>query len=388
MALNLKKSLLPILLLLILPILSCSTFLPDKHPQETSSHRCIPVFPGKDGWYGGDGAYSIKLDDKRVLWLFGDTFVSEEEGRSDRIGMDVILGTTLAISLCSETGEFDIQYYLKKQNGKFISSFGDGNEWLWPQDPFMAKDVLYIPLVSILPTDTQGIFNFVVKGHMFARITDCSASDPHDWPVEYIDLTPAMPPGINAFAATSVIHGDHVYFFPFYAHFSDEVSILGNILARIPFENLDHPLADIEYFNSDGTWQDTLNPSNIKIVLNACVSELSVRYHADLKKWLAVYLSPANRGNQLLCQYADNLEGPWSEPEFLDVTIAELDPENPFYDENTFCYAGKEHIEFAGDSYLVVTYVCNSEDTDEKAGLIRKNQFLYRPVIIQVPLGK
>ena len=89
----------------------------------TPASQCLPVFPDKDGWYGGDGAYSIKLDEKRTLWLFGDTFVAHDEGRKDRIDMDVILGTTLAISTCSANNEFEIKYYLKKKNEKLVSSF-------------------------------------------------------------------------------------------------------------------------------------------------------------------------------------------------------------------------------------------------------------------------
>ena len=58
----------------------------------------------------------LKLDQERTLWLFGDTFVAREEGRKDRVDMDVILGTTLAISTCSINNEFKIQYYLKKKN--------------------------------------------------------------------------------------------------------------------------------------------------------------------------------------------------------------------------------------------------------------------------------
>jgi hypothetical protein len=37
--------------------------------SKSESARCLPSFPDKDGWYGGDGAYSIRLDEKRVLWF-------------------------------------------------------------------------------------------------------------------------------------------------------------------------------------------------------------------------------------------------------------------------------------------------------------------------------
>ena len=139
------------------------------------SADCIPYFSYKDGWYGGDGAYSIKLDEKRTLWIFGDTFVSGEQGRQDRIGMDVVLGTTLGISTCSENGEFEIQYYVKKTNEKFISSFSE-NEWLWPQDPFIANSTLYVPLLVVeAKPDMEGPFKFKIAGHKIAKITNFEA---------------------------------------------------------------------------------------------------------------------------------------------------------------------------------------------------------------------
>jgi hypothetical protein len=109
---------------------------------------------------------------------------------------------------------------------------------------------------------------------------------------------------------------------------------------------------------------------------------MSVRYHADRRKWIAVYLSISNNGDRMLYQTADALEGPWSEPRTLISPIPEVDRTSPRYDRNNFCYAGKEHPEFAGAGKLVVTYVCNSyDDTENDASFIRRNLFLYRPVV-------
>ena len=135
-----KNSVWLIFLFLILPLFSCSTLLLEKYTAEFPKRQCLPVFPDKDGWYGGDGGYSIKLDGERTLWVFGDTFAAHEEGKKDRIDMNVILGTTLAVSTCSVNNEFKINYYLKNKGGKFVSSFGE-NEWLWPQDPFIVNNV-------------------------------------------------------------------------------------------------------------------------------------------------------------------------------------------------------------------------------------------------------
>jgi hypothetical protein len=380
-----KKSLSIILFLLSITLFSCSTLLPVKYTDVVSSGQCLPAFPDKDGWYGGDGAYSIKLDEERTLWLFGDTFVALEEGKKDRVNMDVILGTTLAVSTCSVNSEFKIQYYLKKKNEQFVSSFGE-DEWLWPQDPFIVNNVLYIPLIAVTATDKKGeLFNFKITGHKLARIKDYSAADPYKWSIDYIDLTPAIPPEIASFAATSVVHHNYVYFYSFYVNFKDKPNIMGNILSRIPADKIDHPQGAIEYFTNNGTWEQALKPESVKVVLDAGVSELSVRYHAADKKWIAVYLNTQNKGDRFLYQTADKPEGPWTAPKVLGPPIPEVDPQSSLHDKSTFCYAGKEHIEFARDKNLVVTYVCNSaEDMQSQTSFIRRNLFLYRPVVREI----
>ena len=348
---------------------------------------CMPAFPDRDGWYGGDGAYSIRLDDERVLWLFGDTFVADREGRPDRVGMPVVLGTTLAVSTCDAEGAFQIRYWLKKKNGRFVSSFGDG-EWLWPQDPFLVERTLYVPLVAVTADpQRQGPFPFKIAGHKLARIRDFGGADPNRWAVDYLDLTPDIPKEIKAFATTSVVSGPHVYFFPLYGATRDGAAILGNILARIAVDRLNDPAPAVEYLGRDGQWRNGLDPATVKVVLDAAVSEMSVRYHPEAGKWVAVYLALQNRGDRMLYRTADALEGPWSAPGILLQPIPELVPDSPRYDRNNFCYAGKEHRAFARKQTLVVTYVCNSyEDPEKDDSFIRKNLFLYRPVVSTLEL--
>lgn len=373
------------LLLSCLLLSSCSAVREWAYYPRSSSAVCLPGFPDKDGWYGGDGAYSIKLDDRRVLWLFGDTFVSDQEGRQDRVDMKVVLGTTLAISTCTADAQFQIRYYLKRNNGEFISSFGE-REWLWPQDPFMADHTLYVPLVSVkADPQMKGPFKFKIAGHKIARIRDFAGSDPNRWIADYLDLTHAIPEGIKAFATTSVVHGGHVYFYPLYSATKKGVSVLGNILARLPTRRLDDPAPAIEYLTKDGRWEEELDHGRVKVVLDAAVSEMSVRYHPDDGKWIAVYLSTGNNGNQLLYRTADAPEGPWTEPRALIGSIPEVDRNNSRYDKNNFCYAGKEHVEFARGRNLIVTYVCNSyEDFENKTSFIRKNLYLYRPIVREI----
>lgn len=358
-------------------LISCSTLAPLK-----PSGQCIPDFPYKDGWYGGDGAYSIQIDERRTLWLFGDTFAAEDTERKDRIGMDIVMGNTLAVSICSADQKFSIQYFLKKKDGKFLSFFGE-SEWLWPQDPFVAKNELYIPLLIVQGVpDAPAPFNFKIAGHKIARIRNYKSDNPYQWTVDYLDWTGALPEGIEALATTSIVYQDHIYFFPLYRITTEKIRISGNILARVPVEHLDKPLHTFEYLNRDGKWVKELSPEKVKIVFDAAVSELSVRYHTQDRQWLAIYLSPANKGSRLLYQTAPELEGPWSKPEALIESIAEVNPASHLYDKNTFCYAGKEHRQFARERAVIVTYVCNSsEDLNQQTTFLRKNLFLYRPVV-------
>jgi hypothetical protein len=356
------------------------------YPAPYNTQSCVPSFPDRNGWYGGDGAYSILLDHGRTLWLFGDSFVSVSEGKQSRVGMDVIPGTTLAISTCSREGQFSIRYFLKKNENRLISYFGD-SKWMWPQDPFKVKDILYIPLVVVEPApEVAGPFKFRITGYKIAMIRNYHHPNPLDWSVEYLDWSAAVPAGIAALATTSVVHGRYVYFYPLCVLAEKAGNVVGNILVRIPANLLQKPARAMEYYSKEEIWSKGLDLAKAKIVLNAGASELSVRYHEDRKRWIAVYLSLQNKGDHLLYRDAKRLEGPWSSPKILLPSIPELNPTDPKYHKDNFCYAGKEHLQFSKKGKVVTTYVCNSlDDVDKKINFIRNNLFLYRPIVNEVP---
>lgn len=300
--------------------------------------------------------------------------------------MDIILGTTLAISTCSKDGQFNIHYFLKKNEGRFVSYFGD-SKWMWPQDPFMVKDILYIPLVVVEPApEMTGPFKFRITGHKIAMIRNYHRPDPLDWSVEYLDWSAAVPAGVAALATTSVVSGKYVYFYPFSVPSGKSSEHIGNILVRIPADHIRDPAGAMEYYGRDDTWQKGLDPAKAKIVLDVGVAELSVRYHKSRKRWIAIYLSLQNKGDRLLYRDAKKLEGPWSAPKVLIEAIPEVTPADRKYHRDNFCYAGKEHIQFARKGKLMTTYVCNSlNDATGKDTFIRNNLFLYRPIVNKVP---
>jgi hypothetical protein len=59
-----------------------------------------------------------------------------------------------------------------------------------------------------------------------------------------------------------------------------------------------------------------------------------------------------------------------------------MSPGTPSYDEDTWCYAVKEHSEFGRGSRILVTYACNSVDFAKQLA----NPEIYRPRAVSIDL--
>src|ERR1700684_12503 len=108
--------------------------------------------------------------------------------------------------------------------------------------------------------------------------------------------------------------------------------------------------------------------------------ELSIRYHPELKRWIAVMFEPEAFSSRIVLRTAPSLTGPWAEGHLI-YTVPEMQPATPGYDKGTFCYAAKEHPEFEhGD--LVFTYVCNTFDAPKLA----TNLSIYFPQVVRMAM--
>ena len=89
--------------------------------------------------------------------------------------------------------------------------------------------------------------------------------------------------------------------------------------------------------------------------------------------------------NQIMIRTAPALTGPWSEQRAV-YEFPEMSKNNPRRDRDTFCYAVKEHIEFAEANRMLVTYACNSFKLEK----LFANTDIYRPqtVLVQLPSQK
>ena len=175
-------------------------------------------------------------------------------------------------------------------------------------------------------------------------------------------------------SATTVVHDGYAYLFALY-----EKGTRPLLATRIPLNKLSNPAANLEYLASDGTWKPGFDPANAKEVMTPGAPELSIRYHADVKKWLAVMVDPAFLSDKIILRTASNLTGPWTEGKVI-YRIPEMQP-GPAHDKNLFCYAGKEHPELENGSDLVFTYVCNTMAVPE---LVTRPD-IYHPQVITKP---
>jgi hypothetical protein len=141
------------------------------------------------------------------------------------------------------------------------------------------------------------------------------------------------------------------------------------------------PSSAWEYLKTDGNWKAGLPDEDAMHVIEQAVSEMSVRYHPTVRKWIAIVPGPGFPTPQVDIRTADSPIGPWSNPQKL-FEYPEMKSDRPGYDKDTFCYATKEHVEFT-DAKIALTYVCNSMVLAKTVA----NMEIYRPrvVILDLP---
>jgi hypothetical protein len=345
-------------------------------PPDTK--ECKPSFPFQGEWLGADAAYSIPISDGRVVWIFGDTLIGKERvvtGDTPRM-----VRNSIGVSTCDPTKGWKIDYAIRKDSsGQSLDFFQSPSKahWYWALDGFFHKDTLWVSLLCIRdkPVEGSAAMAFETCGGDLAKVSNLSAS-PQQWKV---DVFPLVPDGVKAYpSSTAVVSGEHAYIFASY-----EKPPSPMLLTRIPLNGLAAPKENLQYLANDDSWKPGLDPSNAKYVMTPGASEMSVRYHPGLKKWVAVMIGQPFPSDKILFRTAPELAGPWSDGQVIH-RIAEMQPSSPGYDKDTFCYAAKEHPEFEAPGNLFFTYVCNSFTVSKVA----KMPSIYFPQTVTMPMPK
>ena len=349
-------------------------------------------FPYQQGWLGADGAYSVPLRGVESLWILDDTFVgpSGAVSRSEATGM---VHNSVAISTCSGQS-CSFQYYWVGMNTSSPGpQFSTGtSDWYWSEDGFVYNGTLYLALMQMHSTGAGGAFGFAYSGVQLASINNFTAP-PNQWSVTYQSLNTggAAVPGVSIVVAegpngnpdpSNPSGASYAYFFTLVGSSNPPTEYMA--LLRLPLSQLNNAArpgnSSWEYLKTDSTWgtwlgTDTILPSDNAAVITPGATEMTVRYHSSTNQWIAVY--PVGLNNTAYYSLAAAMMGPWGQPENL-YAYAEMQPSNPNYTPNVFCYAAKEHTEFEATGQLFFTYACNSTQASD----VTNNMNLYHPVVV------
>jgi hypothetical protein len=340
---------------------------------------CTPQFQLEQnnslGWQGADAAYSIPLSGARDVWIFGDTLYGKKRvvnGHAPRM-----VHNSLGISTCDANGNFHLKYVIRRgPQGNAESFFSPQNpdHWYWALDGFVNKGDLWVTLLCIRHAAKQSpwAMDFATCGSDLAKLSHLDR-DPQQWSVQYY---PLVPDGVKAYpSASAVVDGNYSYLFGLYESGSRPL-----LATRIPLSGLNDPAKNLEYLTTAGEWKNGFHPQSAKAVMEKGSTELSIRYHPELKKWFAVMFTPDGFSGKILLRTAPRLTGPWTDGQVI-YSVPEMQPDKPGYDKDTFCYAGKEHPEFeSGD--LVFTYVCNTMSVPKLA----TNLKIYFPQVVRMQM--
>jgi hypothetical protein len=283
---------------------------------------------------------------------------------------------SIGVSTC-ENGNWNIHYVIRHdETGKSLDFFKSqhADAWYWALDGVFYNDELWVTLLCVrnVPKETSP-FGFEGCGTDLARVSNLK-SDPQKWKLTYY---PLVPDGTHAYpSATTVIDGEYLYIFALDEHGSRPM-----VLTRIPLNGLENPKKNLQYLAQDSTWKSGLSPADAKHVMELGSSEMSVRYHSELKQWVAVLINPAWPPDKVVSRAAPALTGPWTDSA-VTFNIPEVQKSSAMYDQDTFCYAAKEHPEFEKPGTLLFTYVCNTMKPEK----LMKRLDIYHPKIVEIPM--
>jgi hypothetical protein len=322
---------------------------------QTQPHfDCTPSFPLIAPWQGADAAYSIPLQDGRDVWIFGDTLFGDKRvvvGDAPRMTHN-----SVGVSTCKD-GKWKINYTLRHDKaGNLDSFFGEhyAGTWYWAMAGAEHNKELFVTLLCVRETPkpvSSAAMGFEICGTDLAKVTGLDA-DPNDWKVSYYALVPetlhANP------SAAALIDNGYLYIYTLY-----EEGERPTVLTRIPLAGIEYPAKNLEYLGDDDQWHQGFVPAKAKVVMKKGAPEMSVTYHPELKKWVAVHVDPMIFSDKVFLRTAPSLEGPWTDGEVI-YKIPDLQKDYAHYDKDRFCYAGKEHAEYEKPGELLFTYVCNT----------------------------
>lgn len=313
---------------------------------------------GKDGWLGGDCAFSLPLGNDRFLWLFGDSFI-QDRGQFSRDGA-VFINNSIAIQQGNLADNDSLHFYWNKRDGQHRAFFINDNEpgFLWPLSAILIRGKLFVFCVRIQIVDPDNVFGFRQIGNEIFCV-----DNPDDAPNRWNMTAHKLPflRQLGSFGSNFFINHDYVYIYGYRNVKSGwDDAIINLIIARIKNE-LAHDISNQSHWEfldgAGGIWHRDIH--QVKPVIEHFTTEFSVTFVPAIGKYVLV-ANAWKHPHPITVRWADTPFGPFSEPKVV-YHCPEID-----WSPNYFCYAAKAHLELAeADDELIVSYMTNSKAMQE-----------------------
>ncbi|MGA6925031.1 MAG: DUF4185 domain-containing protein [Desulfosarcina sp.] len=344
-------------------------------PPHASIHLHAGSWSAADGlfhqdsrWLGADDAHSVDLNDGRILWLFGDTFIAPD-GSPQRARADLIRNS-IGIQTGSDPSTAAMAFFWRRMAVQRPASFfaESGFRWFWPGDGMRIGNRLLIFLTMIEPAEND--LGFAVAGWRSVRVENPDAV-PGRWCIEAARQAPHR--FVVALGAGGVLlHGGYLY------AYGTPPSGNAAYLARWPEQKAGvGDLRDPQWWcGNDLGWQ---NESSLKGLPAALFidgqAEFGVHYEPRVDRYIQIQTIGFGAVD-LGFRTAARPEGPWS-------------PLNRFYSpqeasaSGILIYAAKSHPFLTGAD-LVVTYATNYLDSRR----LMASSELYYPRFLKVAVSE
>ncbi len=299
-------------------------------------------------WVGGDGAYSIDLEDGRVLWLFGDSWV-DPSGSGTRAGATMV-SNSLAIQRGYDPSRASAEFFWgttpEGNPGGFFPDL-DGNRY-WPGHGIRLDDRLLIFLMQVRAAD-QGLGFDVVDWD--AVLVTNPDRDPPEWEYQWL-ATPSNERRIIIGSGSVLSRDGRVY------AFGAREPGPGHEVYLVRWHQTDLQggrLGTIEWWAGDdrGWRSGPEGQAAAQPVLRDGQTEFTVHHDGDRGRFVE-FQTVGFGAAVIVRREARELTGPWSAPDTVFIP-----PQSRF--PRVMVYQGKAHPHLDGAD-LVATYCTNSFD--------------------------
>jgi hypothetical protein len=360
------------IILLSVTLLCCAGAKPGPNVAVETLPQYDALFSNDDGWTGGDGAYSVALNQDTLAWFFGDTWIGQiKNGRHVNA---TLVNNSVAIQHGRRPPGAEMAFYWGRADDGSPAALmrpADGRGWFWVFDGVKTAKGLYLFLIQVERNTGDAVFDFKIIGVWLGHIENPGALPPA-WRVSQSRIPwSTFSESESILWGSAVLKIDNVLYIYGTAEGPGRTDRTKHmILARVPVSQL----SDYSRwrFYADGRWVSDLKKAG-RLSANL-PHEYSVSYLPVLKQYAVVY-SQDGLSKNILARLSPQPQGPWSDPALLyQCPEAERD-------DSVFCYAAKAHPTLSQTpDHLIITYIANSVDFNKTANDSR----LYRPRFIKV----